>query len=180
MPLAPSFTNNGDWLHPHSLGSSWPNTLMELPWVLRRAPPSGMVVVEGARRDTGTVPRALSANFVVSGSFPKPETTPTPISPGRSNKGAVGCVTTMVHNHYHPPQKEVPPPPELQPRSSLPQVRPWLQPPTVRDLGCTGKPRLMLIWGSTRKPQLPPFLQSPSETIAKGDLEQAEQEQPHP
>lgn len=33
VPLAPSFTANNPvrWLHPHSLGSSWPNTLMELP-----------------------------------------------------------------------------------------------------------------------------------------------------
>lgn len=41
------------WLYPHSLGSSWPNTLMELPWVLRRAPPSGMVVVGGAAGTLG-------------------------------------------------------------------------------------------------------------------------------
>lgn len=37
-------------LHPHTLGSTWQNTLMELPWVLRRAPLLGMVAVEGARQ----------------------------------------------------------------------------------------------------------------------------------
>lgn len=58
------------------------------------------------------------------------------------------------------------------PKSSNPQLPPSSKAlagfPTVRDLGCTGKPRLILIWGSTEKPQLPPSLQSPSETIAKG------------
>lgn len=101
------------WLHPHTLGSTWQNTLMELPWVLRRALLLGMVAVEGAWQahwDSATVSPGTS--YVNGGSFPEPEATPTPISPGRSNKGAVGnCVTTMVHNHYTPSEK-VPPPPK--------------------------------------------------------------------
>ena len=48
-------------------------------------------------------------NSVTRGSFSEPDP-PSPVSPGRSNKGAVGnCVTTMVHNHYTPSEK-VPPP----------------------------------------------------------------------
>lgn len=34
---------------------------------------------------------------------------PSPVSSGRSNKGAVGnCVTTMVHNHYAPAETAPP------------------------------------------------------------------------
>lgn len=37
-------------------------------------------------------------------------TPPPPVSSGRSNKGTVGnCVTTMVHNHYTPPERAPPP-----------------------------------------------------------------------
>lgn len=45
------------WLYPHTLGSTWQNTLMELPCVLKRAPLLGVVAVEGPGRHTGTVPQ---------------------------------------------------------------------------------------------------------------------------
>lgn len=168
--LAPSFTANNPvrWLHPPGLEF----LLAEHPDGASLGPEKGPTFehggcVEGAAGTLGQCHNEPWRQLRESGSFPKPEA----LHPHLSRQEQQGCRGQLRHHHgaqpLHPSEKVLRPQ-ELQPRSSLPQVRPWLQPPTVRDLGCTGKPRLMLIWGSTEETTAAPKSQSPSETIAQG------------
>lgn len=126
---------------------------------------------EGARRDTGTVPMSPAFNYVESGSFPEPgsHSPPPSLLAGATRvpwatAPPPWCTTTTPLRKGAAPQ-------ELQPRSPLPQVRPLAAAsPIVRDLGLHRQAQAHLIWGSTGETTAAPKLQSPSETIAKGDL----------
>lgn len=77
---------------------------MELSRVPRRPPTVGVVAAVGPQgRLDGAAVRRL-------GLCRLPEPDATPVSSGRSNKGAVGNrVTTMLHNRYTPSEKAPPP-----------------------------------------------------------------------